>query len=201
MRALLAICAVASLATGSSAQVVFFTVDEAIAELFPEGEATRLTAVLDEEARERVVEAAGGDAPTSIVHPYVVRRDGEIVGTVYFDVHRVRTRRETMAVAVGPDGRALRVLVCAFAEPQDYIPRQPFYDQFTDRVLDDRLRLRRGVDAVTGATLTCKATVGCVRRVLALHAELNRKPAPAPDEPPPGGEPDGKAVAEARRRR
>ena len=183
------------------AQTVFFTVDQAIAECFPDAEVTRTTAVLDDAARKRIEEASGGDAPTSIVHPYVVRQDGEVIGTVYFDVHRVRTRRETMAVAIGTDGRLVRALVCAFAEPQDYIPPQPFYDQFTDRVLDDRLRLRRGVDAVTGATLTCKATVGCVRRVLALHAELNRKPAPAPDEPPPGGEPDGQAVAEARRRR
>lgn len=198
--ALLAAFAALLLAAATPAQVVFFTVDQAIEELFPEGDVTRTTAVLDQAAKERIAEASGCEAPTSIVHPYVVRKDGEVVGTVYFDVHRVRTRRETMAVAVGPDGRVLRVLVCAFAEPQDYIPPQPFYDQFAGRVLDDGVRLRRGVDAVTGATLTCKATVGCVRRVLALHAELNRKTPPV-DEPPAPDESGGEERAAAPRRR
>jgi hypothetical protein len=183
------------------AQTVFFTVDQAIAECFPDAEVTRTTAVLDDAARKRIEEASGGDAPTSIVHPYVVRQDGEVIGTVYFDVHRVRTRRETMAVAIGTDGRLVRALVCAFAEPQDYIPPQPFYDQFANRALDDELRLRRGVDGVTGATLTCKATVGCVRRVLALHAELGRD-APEPDDvPPKPEEPDGRGTGGSRRRR
>jgi Na+-translocating ferredoxin:NAD+ oxidoreductase RnfG subunit len=199
-RFLLALFAALFLASVAPAQVVFFTVDQAIEELFPEGSVTRTTEVLDQEARKRVAESSGSEAPTSIVHPYVVRKEGEVVGTVYFDVHRVRTRRETMAVAVGPDGRVIRVLVCAFAEPQDYIPPQPFYDQFAGRILDDRVRLRRGVDAVTGATLTCKATVGCVRRVLALHAELN-KDAPPSDEPPAPDDPDGQERATSRRRR
>jgi hypothetical protein len=202
-RAFRALCCALLLAAASPAQAVFFTVDEAIAELFPDGDVTRTTVVLDDEARARVADASDGEAPTSIVHPYVVCRDGKPCGTVYFDVHRVRTRRETVAVAIAPDGRAMRVLVCAFAEPQDYIPPQPFYDQFIDRSLDDRLRLRRGVDAVTGATLTCKAVVGCVRRVLALHAELGRKPdpKPKPDGPPPAGEPDGHEIAMSRKRR
>lgn len=200
-RLVLALCVMLWLSSSSPAQAVFFTVDQAIAACFPDAEVTRTTAVLEAAARERVAEASGGEAPNSVVHPYVVRKDGKVIGTVYFDVHRVRTRRETMAVAIGADGRVVRTLVCAFAEPQDYIPPQPFYDQFADRVLDDELRLRRGVDGVTGATLTCKATVGCVRRVLALHAELGRG-APEPDDVPPQPEdPDGREAGVSRRRR
>lgn len=197
----LALGAMLWLAPSTPAQAVFFTVDQAVAECFPDAEVTRTTAVLDDAARKRIEAASGVDAPNSIVHPYVVRRDGEVIGTVYFDVHRVRTRRETMAVAIGADGRVVRTLVCAFAEPQDYIPPQPFYDQFANRTLDDELRLRRGVDGVTGATLTCKATVGCVRRVLALHAELGRD-APTPDDvPPKPDDPDGRETGASRRRR
>jgi len=39
---------------------------------------------------------------SSIVHPYVARDDkGNIVGTAYFDTHRVRTLDETLLVVDG----------------------------------------------------------------------------------------------------
>ena len=59
-----------------------------------------------------------------------------------------------------------------FAEPKDYLPRAKWYAQFVGCKLDGRLRLKRGIKGVTGATLTARATTGAARRMLALHQVL-----------------------------
>ena len=125
----------------------------------PEVTVERTTEVLTEQECDRIAAESDVSAPGRVVFPYVARdRDGEVVGYAYFDLHRVRTLRETVMVVVRPDGTAGRVVVCAFAEPLDYVPQDTFYDQFAGHALDDDLRLRRGIDGVTGATLTCRAT-------------------------------------------
>lgn len=172
LRSVAMLFAVSLLAGGAPGQKVFHTVDEALEVAFGDAKVTRGTEVLSDAERERIAEIAGSKCSRGIVFPYVARREGELVGTAYFDTHRVRTLRETLMVVVTPDGRVAKVVVCAFAEPLDYMPRQSFYAQFTGRALDERLRLRQGIDGVTGATLTSRATTDGVRRVLATHRVL-----------------------------
>jgi len=75
-------------------------------------------------------------------------------------------------VALDAAGAVSRVEVLSFREPQEYLPRDAWYEQFDGRRLDAELRLKRGVRGVTGATLTARATTEAVRRVLALHAVI-----------------------------
>ncbi len=156
---------------------VRLTAEKALARAFPKCEVTRTTAFLTKADRKRVGELAGKPFTRSIVHPYVATKDGKLVGTAYFDRHRVRTKREILLVVVTPESGIVRVEVCAFGEPRDYLPRKKWYDQFEGRVLDKDLRLKRGIDGITGATLTARATTDCARRVLALHRLLAEKAA------------------------
>jgi FMN-binding domain len=123
---------------------------------------------LTEAQRARAGELAGAEVASAIVHPYVARRGGEVVGTAYFDTHRVRTLPETLMVVVDPQGQLVRVEVLSFDEPADYLPRKPWYRQFDGRPLTDGLALERDIRGVAGATLTARATTAAVRRVLAL---------------------------------
>jgi len=93
-------------------------------------------------------------------------------GAAYFDVHRVRTLPETLMIVVDPDGGVRQLEVMSFLEPEEYIPRRTWYDQFLRRRLGPRLRLKRSIHAVTGATLTARATASAVRRVLAIDQVL-----------------------------
>ena len=99
---------------------------------------------------------------------YEARKNGKLVGVGFFDTHRVRTENETALVAVGADGRILRVEVIAFREPQDYAPRQAWIDQFKGKTLDDGLSLKRDIRPLAGATLTANALSDAARRGLAL---------------------------------
>jgi Na+-translocating ferredoxin:NAD+ oxidoreductase RnfG subunit len=158
----------------SAAAAVYLTQDDAIKLAFAGAAVERRTVFLTPERQEEVRKLAGSDhVPDALVVAYVGTRDGRVVGTAYFDTHRVRTQNETIMVVVSLAGSVARVEVLAFAEPEEYLPRANWYAQFPGKALDDELRVRRGIRAVSGATLTARATLDAVRRILAVHRVLN----------------------------
>ncbi len=154
----------------------FLTQEEALRLAFPKGAVvTRKTAFLSEADRAEVVRRAGGAAPPGLVAYYVATVDGKDAGTAYFDTHVVRTLPETILVVVGPKGAIARIEVLSFSEPEEYLPRDAWYGQFPGKTLTDELSERKGVRAVTGATITVRVTVEAARRVLALDAFLKER--------------------------
>lgn len=147
---------------------VFLTREEALALAFPDCDVERQTHYLTQEERREAAGLAGVDVDSRLV----VRYEADCGGAAYFDVHRVRTLAETLMIVVDAEGRVARIEVMDFQEPEEYIPRRAWYDQFLGKLLGPRLRLRREIHAVTGATLTARATTDAVRRVLALHQVL-----------------------------
>jgi hypothetical protein len=157
--------------------------EDAVSRVYAEADIERRTLGFDDEQRKRVAALSGEDFDHGVLFAYVARRKGQIVGTVYFDRHRVRTKQELLLIAVDPDGAIHRVEVLAFAEPKEYQPGASWYAQFDKRPLDRELHARRGIDAVSGATLTVRATIGAARRVLAAHRVANA-PAAEPEKKP-----------------
>ena len=151
---------------------VFLTVDEALKLAFPKCTIERKSVFLTKNQQKRIEKLAKVDLETRIVFPYVAKRDGKVVGTAWFDTHRVRTLDETVMFVVDEDQRIQRFELLSFAEPPDYVPRGNWYDQLVGRKLDDELSLKRGIKGVTGATLTARATVKAARRTLALQAVI-----------------------------
>ncbi len=151
---------------------VFLTVDEALRLAFPGCEVARRTAFLKPEQVQRARELSGVEVPSALVNYYVASRGGQPAGTAWFDTHRVRTLPETLMIVVDPQGRVGRIEVISFREPEDYLPRGAWYEQFRGKALDPDLQLKREIRPVTGATLTARATTDAVRRVLALHQLL-----------------------------
>ena len=174
MRSLLAPLAVACVALpGAAHGKVFLTVDEALKLAFPGCSVERRTVYLTEEQVASVTRLADEGPVGALVHPYRATCGGQPGGTAYFDVHRVRTLSETVMVLVGVDGAVRRVEVLAFNEPEDYLPKAAWYGQFVGKRLTDELALKQSIRPISGATLTARATMGAVRRVLALHQVLS----------------------------
>lgn len=148
---------------------MFVTVDEVLKLAFPGCEVARRTAFLTPEQVRRAKDLSGAEVPSALVNYYVATRAGQPAGTAYFDTHRVRTLPETLMIVVDPAGRVARIEMVSFREPEDYIPRGIWYEQFRGKALGPDLQLKRGIRPVTGATLTARATTDAVRRVLALH--------------------------------
>lgn len=165
----------------ASSGKVFLTTDQALALAFPDCKIERGTIALSEAEQKRIAKLCGSDFDKGLVFPYVAKKSGKVVGTAYFDTHKVRTHRETLMVAVDAESKVLRVELLSFAEPQEYIPRSKWYAQFDGKILNAKLNLKKDIKGVTGATLTARATTAAARRVLAIHKVIGeRKPAPTP---------------------
>ncbi|MCY3928113.1 MAG: FMN-binding protein [Acidobacteria bacterium] len=170
--ALTGLFAAASIAPQPAGAKVFLTRSEALELAFPDCKVDRQTRYLTADQRRRATEMAGVEVDSRLVVQYAAHCESEPAGTAYFDIHRVRTLAETLMVVVDAEGRVVRLEVMSFLEPEEYIPRRNWYEQFLERRLDDRLRLKRSIHAVTGATLTARATTEAVRRILALDQVL-----------------------------
>jgi Na+-translocating ferredoxin:NAD+ oxidoreductase RnfG subunit len=159
--------------SGTLSAKVFVTVDEALRLAFPGCEVARRTAYLTAEQVRKAKDLSGVDVPSALVAYHEARRNGQLVGTAYFDTHRVRTLPETLLIVVDPQGRVARLEVISFREPEEYMPREAWYGQFQGHRLDRDLELKSGIHPVSGATLTARATTSAVRRVLALHQVIS----------------------------
>ena len=161
---------------------MFLTQQEALRLAFPEGVAVERRTMFLTDAQQLELQKLGRteNPPEAFVVYYVGRRDGQPVGTAYFDTHQVRTMPETILVLVDPAGAVRRVEVLSFLEPEDYLPMPRWYGQFAGRALDDELSLKKGIHPVAGATLTARATTEAVRRVLALDSLIRAEAAGAP---------------------
>jgi len=155
---------------------VFLARDQALEAAFPKGTTVERRAEFltdDQVARARGLAGPGVPVTSALVTRYVGRdASGAIVGTAYFDSHRVRTLEETIMVLVDPKGRVGRIEILAFGEPPEYLPKRGWLDQFLGRPLDDEMSVKRGIHGITGATLSSQSVTDAVRRVLALHAVL-----------------------------
>ncbi|NJL29068.1 MAG: FMN-binding protein [Thermoanaerobaculia bacterium] len=151
---------------------VFATVDAALQRAFPGCEVSARTAYLSAAQLERARGLSGGEVESALVRYHVAYKNGVLVGTAYFDAHRVRTLPQTLMIVVDPAERVRQLEILSFNEPEEYIPKGVWYEQLRSRALDDELALGRGIDGVTGATLTARATTQAARRVLALHRVL-----------------------------
>ncbi len=158
---------------------VFLKQEEALKLAFPAAVIERKTSYLTE-AQQKEAQKLSGDSelPAALVSYYVGSKDGRVIGAAYFDTHVVRTMPETIMVVVDPSGSIARIEVLSFSEPEEYLPRPHWYEQFQGKPLDKELSMKRAIRPVTGATLTAHATTDAARRVLALDAVIRRSPSP-----------------------
>ncbi|HET9440968.1 MAG TPA: FMN-binding protein [Longimicrobiales bacterium] len=130
----------------------------------------RRTAYLDDAQLARARDLAGSkDLTQRVVTYYVGGNNGTVVGTAYFDSHRVRTHGEVLMIVVDREWQIERIEVLRFAEPPEYRASEKWLDQFEGKRLSPSLSVKRDIVPMTGATLTANAVTSAARRVLALH--------------------------------
>jgi len=99
---------------------------------------------------------------------YVGKKDGEIVGYAAIETHNVRTKPETLLVLLNPQGQLIQVHTLAFHEPPEYQPPQRWYAQLFNLPLTE-VSFGAGVQGISGATLSSRAALDSVRKVLAVY--------------------------------
>lgn len=178
MRALRRWCVVGLAFTAGSIVVWALTLSttaEALGKLFPGVSPIRQTVFLTDAQKAEIEKRAGEALPSAIVYPYEIHQEGELKAVVYFDRHRVRTLPETVLVAVSGQHELIALETLEFHEPKEYLAPKKWLEQFKGMRAIEELKPGRGIDGITGATLTTRAITGCARRVLAMHEVLYPK--------------------------
>lgn len=148
---------------------VYKTKDEALKEFFPDAdEVERINVFLAEEEKKKVEAIAKAKLDSKIFTFYAGKQSGKISGYAIFGSHVVRTKQEVYMVVIDPAGSIRKVEILAFYEPEEYLPPKRWFEQFTDKILDNELCPRRGIRAVTGATLSINGITQEIRKVLAV---------------------------------
>lgn len=149
---------------------VFFAKQEALKAALPAAEAVEAKDLFLTDGQKQAIEKASGlPLESALVTVYVGRSKGQVVGYAIFDTHVVRTQAETFVVALDPSGTVTNLFVCAFYEPEDYLPAERFLKQFRGRDSGHPPVIGGQISGITGATLTSRAVAGGVRRALAIY--------------------------------
>ncbi len=147
--------------------------EEALAGAYPGAQIRAEQVFLTDAQMKDASAAARVDIASPLVARYVASRDGMLVGRAYVDTHTVRTKKESLLIALDAAGRVIRVDVTAFLEPTEYRASEPWLRQYRGRPLDADLGIDRAIRPIAGATLTARATNAAVRRVLAIDQMLD----------------------------
>lgn len=90
---------------------------------------------------------------------------------IYLDTHVVRTQKEVLLVVLG-DEALERVELLAFYEPDEYIPGKKWYELFNGKKNYEPVVLGNNIPHISGATLTSRATVSAVKKIISLHEAI-----------------------------
>ena len=170
----LAVVAVLCLALPEVASAkVFASQNQALAEAFPDASRIdRKTVILRKRDAAAIAEIIHQEIQAKIVVLHTAYKDDKILGYAHIDVHNVRTKPEALIVVLTSTGSVRSVRMLAFHEPLDYLPTDRWYAQFDGKTKRDGLRVGRDVHGVVGATLSARAAVDAVRRMLAYWEVL-----------------------------
>jgi hypothetical protein len=99
---------------------------------------------------------------------YVGKAQGKPLGYAAIETETVRTKPETLMIVLTPEGELSNIVTLAFHEPPEYQAPERWFNQLLHKPLEE-LDFNKGVQGVTGATLSTRAALNSVRKVLAMY--------------------------------
>jgi hypothetical protein len=165
----LLLAALLSGVAGPCGAKVFLSRKEALAAAFPTADqVVDRDIFLTRDQVARIEKGSGAKLESELITIYEGKRLGRTIGYAFIDTHVVRTQPETFMVVISPSGMVEGVSMCAFYEPQEYMPPDRWMAQFKGHSDPQRLRVGDSVVGITGSTLTARALTGGVRKAIAI---------------------------------
>lgn len=156
-------------AVAPSFATVFYSKNEALELAFgKDTQIEQLSLFPDEQQAAKIEELSKVKLETGLFTFYVGKNQGKILGYAAIESVTVRTKPETLLIVLTPDGELRNVTTLAFHEPPEYQPPERWFDQLYKRPLAD-MDFNKGIDGISGATLSTRATVTSVRKVMAIY--------------------------------
>lgn len=153
---------------GIAQATVYYSKEEAFELAFGSGADIQNTPVfLTDEQVAEVEKTAKVKLDTKLFTFYTGSKQGETLGHAAIESHTVRTQPETLLIVLSPKGELIRVETLAFHEPPEYQPPARWFATLYRRAAHE-LQLNQGADGISGATLSCRASLDSIRKVMAI---------------------------------
>jgi len=164
------------LATASSSfATVFYSKSEAMELAFGKGTPVEQLALFpDEQQTAAIQQLAKIKLESGLFTFYVGKNQDKITGYAAIETNTVRTKPETLMIVLTPEGELQKVYTLAFHEPPEYMPPERWFEQLYKRPLAD-MDFNKGVDGIAGATLSTRANIDSIRKVMAIYQVLVKK--------------------------
>lgn len=151
---------------------VRMTREEALKATFSGSVVERKTAFLTDEEVRSIQSEARAKVESKVLTYYVARDGKKLAGVSFFETSVIRSMPATYMVTVDPDSTIRSVEILAFYEPDDYEPPDRWLRQFDGKNASDDLFLKRGIQNISGATLTAQTLSDAARRLLASYIHV-----------------------------
>jgi len=102
---------------------------------------------------------------------YVGKKQGKILGYAAIETEIVRTKPEVLIVILTPEGEIQQVTLLAFHEPPEYQAPDRWFELFNKKPLEE-LDFNKGIQGISGATLSARSALNSVRKVLAIYQTM-----------------------------
>lgn len=151
---------------------IFYSKNEALELAFGKGTQVELLSLFpDQQQAAKIEELAKVKLDSGLFTFYAGKNQGKVLGYAAIETITVRTKPETLMIVLNPDGELRNVTTLAFHEPPEYQPPERWFEQLYKRPLAD-MDFNKGIDGISGATLSTRATVSSVRKVIAIYQVL-----------------------------
>jgi hypothetical protein len=95
-------------------------------------------------------------------------KNGQLLGYAAIESKTVRTQPETLLIVLSPNGELVKTEILAFHEPPEYKPSSAWFATLLHKPVS-QLKLDQGVDGISGATLSVRASLEGIRKAIAVY--------------------------------
>lgn len=151
---------------------VFYSKNEAMELAFGKGTPVEQLSLFPDEAQvTQIQQLAKVKLESGLFTFYVGKNQDKILAYAAIESSTVRTKPETLMIVLTPEGELRNVYTLAFHEPPEYQPPDRWFEQLYKRPLAD-MDFSKGVDGISGATLSTRAGIDSIRKVMAIYQVL-----------------------------
>jgi FMN-binding domain len=148
---------------------IFYSKNEAMELAFGKGAQVEPQSLFpDEQQTASIEQQAKVKLASGMLTFYVGKQQDKILGYAAIETITVRTKPETLMILLTPEGELRNVTTLAFHEPPEYQPPDRWFEQLYKKPLAE-LEFNKAVDGIAGATLSTRADLDSVRKVLATY--------------------------------
>jgi len=148
---------------------IFYSKNEAMELAFGKTATVEVLSLFpDEQQQAKIQDLAKTKLESGMFSFYVGKEQGKVLGYAAIESITVRTKPETLMIVLTPEGELRNITTLAFHEPPEYQPPERWFEQLYKRAIAD-MDFNKGVDGIAGATLSTRAAITSVRKVMGIH--------------------------------